>query len=220
MREIVLSPHLDDGVLSLGGFLYDEVKAGKEVEVWTFCCATPLGKSPEHYSKRRREDKEALKIIGAKPVHYGFMDALDRNKDGRPMYSNVFETVKPDDEESKWITVLLKTDLASDDKVFCPLAVGNHVDHVNVRNAVQNLRIPLTYYTDFPYIDYVPEKLDEAVVDLEKFPVSISPDGLSHWIAAMRKYESQALYPTQDITAQKITEYWAKINGVFLWRKQ
>jgi len=114
---------------------------------------------------------------------------------------------------------LLKMELGKDDSLMCPLAVGLHVDHVIVRQAAESVKMPITYYTDFPYVEYLPDALAPACTGMRGAPVTVSQDGLSHWIAAMREYKSQDLYPTQDITAQKITEYWAKINGVFLWRK-
>lgn len=41
MRWIYISPHLDDAVLSAGGLIYEQTRAGHEVEIWTFMCGFP-----------------------------------------------------------------------------------------------------------------------------------------------------------------------------------
>ena len=211
---------MDDAVLSLGGFLYDTVSWGASMEVWTFFCAVPRDKSSEHYTMRMNEDKEALKILGAKAVHFCFLDALDRkDAEFNKLYSTVFAPIHPEDHLVESIGTLIKMELEKGDALMCPLAVGLHVDHVVVRKAAESTGVPLTFFADFPYTEYLPDALEPASAGMQKTAVTVSPDGLSHWIAAMREYKSQNLYPTPDITAQKITEYWAKINGVFLWRK-
>ena len=221
MKTIYLSPHLDDAVLSCGGLIYDQVNAGMDVEVFTFMCAIPRETSSEKYTIRMKEDKEALKILGAKPIHYCFLDGLDRKDfEGNKLYSTVFSTVHPEDRTSLAITHLLKMQLESDDILMCPLAVGSHVDHVIIRKAGEDLGISLTYFVDFPYVEYLPDALDPAVLGLTETTADITSEGLSHWIDAMRKYVSQDLYPTPEITAQKIKEYWAKNKGVSLWRKE
>ena len=69
---VVISPHLDDAVLSLGGLIGREVAAGRSVEVWScFTEGPPLAEIPEHqrvfgdYSIRRAEDERALAVLGA-----------------------------------------------------------------------------------------------------------------------------------------------------------
>jgi len=41
MRNIYVSPHLDDAALSAGGFLYEQGHAGGETEIWTVMCGVP-----------------------------------------------------------------------------------------------------------------------------------------------------------------------------------
>ena len=220
MRTIYISPHLDDAVLSAGGLIFDQAKSGLNIEVWTFMCAIPREVSSEKYISRMLEDRTSLKILGAIPVHYCFLDAIDRKDfEGNKLYSTVFGPVNPNDKITPAITHLIKMELKPDDILICPLAVGLHVDHVIIRNACEELDVPLIYLIDFPYIEYLPDALEPAVVGLKKYPVAISQKGLSMWIAAMKEYRSQDLYPTQEITREKITEYWAKTNGIYLWEK-
>lgn len=222
MRKIFLSAHPDDAVLSCGGYIYDDDSEGVETEVWTFMCAIPAKQPPEGFLKRISEDTKAVRMLGAKPVHKGYLDALYREKkDGSRIYASVFDPMDPQDEgliES--VAKIITMNLRPEDRIMCPLAVGEHVDHTIMRRAAESLQLPLTYYTDFPYIEYVPEKLDAAIVGLEKFPNTITPRGLTEWLDAACAYESQQLYPTREITRLKIIEYWSKINGIFLWKRE
>src|SRR5262245_33163032 len=70
---VVLSPHLDDAVLSLGGLISREVALGRKVEVVScFTSGPPLDTiAPAHrifgdYSMRRAEDERAMAVLGAR----------------------------------------------------------------------------------------------------------------------------------------------------------
>lgn len=220
MRTVYLSPHLDDAVLSCGGLIYDQVQGGMEVEVYTFMCAIPRETSSEKYIRRMKEDMEALKILGAKPIHYCFLDALDRKDfEGNKFYQTVFSPIHLQDKTARAIANLLKMEFKPDIILMCPLAVGLHVDHAIIRRAAESLNVPVNYYIDFPYVEYLPDALEPATQGMVKIHTPVSEEGLIYWNRAMREYVSQDLYPTPDITAEKITEYWAKINGIYLWRK-
>src|SRR5438067_8967552 len=69
---VVVSPHLDDAVLSLGGTIAREIARGRRVAVMScFTAGPPLDTIPEarrvfgDYSIRRGEDERALAVLGA-----------------------------------------------------------------------------------------------------------------------------------------------------------
>ena len=69
---VVISPHLDDAVLSVGAYIADRVRSGEAVEVWTAFTGTPAaGTVPRglrrfaDYSARIAEDERALDLLGA-----------------------------------------------------------------------------------------------------------------------------------------------------------
>src|SRR5512145_2891689 len=116
MRWIYLSPHLDDAVLSAGGLIYDQTHSGIPVEIWTFMCGDPqLGDDISPFAQvqhfmwgfpsaeaairgRREEDRNAAAILGAKAVHFDFLDCIyRRGEDGEWLYSDVFGPPHPDD---------------------------------------------------------------------------------------------------------------------------
>ena len=216
MRLIYLSAHLDDAVLSCGGLIYKQVKAGMEVQVWTFFAATPEGKPPEHYQKRREEDMNATGLLGAKFVHFDYLDALDRG------YARVLQPLfREDDDLILSVSNILKADLRPDDRVFCPLAVGKHVDHVILRLVCESLNLSgVRYYIDFPYVEYLPDALEPAAEKMPHYVVHVSVNGLEKWKDAVCEYKSQDLYKTQAITRQKIADYWKPVHGIVLYEKE
>lgn len=215
MKRIYLSPHLDDAVLSCGGLIWDQVQAGEQVEIWTFFTAVQDGKDPQPYLNRIQEDLNATKYLGAKCRHLNFEDGFARG------HKEVTETITKEDEYLiSYITEELKKNIHKGDRVYCPLSVGNHVDHVLLRQAAEQTELISYYYIDFPYIDYVPETLVQTIQNLSSYSKCISTAGLVKWIEAVRLYKSQRVYETDDITASKISEYWDKTCGIVLWEKQ
>src|SRR5512140_2145170 len=100
MRWIYLSPHLDDAVFSAGGLIYDQARAGLPVEIWTFMAGYPdpqAGVSPlaqsiqtlwgfasaeETVRMRREEDQRAAALLGARTLHFDFLDCIYRRGAG------------------------------------------------------------------------------------------------------------------------------------------
>jgi len=81
-RIVVVSPHLDDGVLSLGASMASWVRRGAAVELLTVLGCDPASQAPaggwdarggfategESASARREEDRQACAVLGASPV--------------------------------------------------------------------------------------------------------------------------------------------------------
>ena len=143
MRWIYLSPHLDDAVLSAGGLVYDQTKAGLPVEIWSFMCGFPdeteltdfakvlhmvwgTGTAEETTRLRREEDIKAAAIVGAKPVHFDFLDCIyRRGKNGEALYTDIY--APPHEAEADLPAQIAQTLMAwlkLDDVVVCPLGIG------------------------------------------------------------------------------------------------
>jgi LmbE family N-acetylglucosaminyl deacetylase len=121
-----------------------------------------LGDAP--FAARRREDVSAVQMLGASHVHLGLLDAVYRlDAAGRSVYAKntVGVPVHPDDWRShkpvvrKTLEQVLHEQAGDDVQVFCPLAVGGHVDHIIVRQVTEDLVEPMriTYYEEYPYAD-------------------------------------------------------------------
>jgi LmbE family N-acetylglucosaminyl deacetylase len=87
-RVVVLSPHLDDAVLSLGAAIAATTRSGGEVKVVTALANDPASAAPaapwdsacgftsegDAARARRQEDRRACALVGAKPIWLPFKD--------------------------------------------------------------------------------------------------------------------------------------------------
>jgi LmbE family N-acetylglucosaminyl deacetylase len=173
----VLSPHLDDAVLSCGALLGHLAPQHRVTVVSVFTAAAPrpwslparralrdlgVGDAEELFGLRRAEDAEVLGGLGVTAVHLGFTDALFRRSGGRrPAY----RTFRFDALRGR--VAACDAGLAAEvgaragriaracgaRVVFAPLGIGRHVDHLITRRAAEltGLKLPIVYYSDFPY---------------------------------------------------------------------
>jgi LmbE family N-acetylglucosaminyl deacetylase len=139
-RVVVLSPHLDDAVLSLGAAVARWVAQGRHVEVWTAFTDAPAGAGPPRrlaafgaYRTRTAEDEQALAVLGARGLRLGFAERLWREPRPKtlaaafvgPRTATGF-TCLP--RLADVVAALLETGA----EVYAPLGIGQHVDHLEV----------------------------------------------------------------------------------------
>jgi LmbE family N-acetylglucosaminyl deacetylase len=149
---LVLSPHLDDAVLSCSSLM-----ASRRSLIATFFTAGDAS-----YEARRAEDFEAAKILGASARHLGFRDAPFRSVLYRSFLGIVAGPADPLLKVEKALAGLLEE--LDPELVLAPLGVGNHVDHRLLRNAAAKLVRPerLLFYEDLPYA-FVKDQIDFTV---------------------------------------------------------
>lgn len=196
-RIVVVSPHLDDGILSLGASIASWSRAGATVELLTVFGCDPASAAPaggwdrrggfategESARARREEDRRACALVGATPVWLPF-GSVDYERHG------------DDDDVRRAVEVAADgTDLA-----LVPGFPLTHPDHVSlVRTLAGGLggrRVAL--YAEQPYTrragteprvpDWVSEAVDgpSAFVSLRARP----RDRIAKW-RAIRSYRSQ-----------------------------
>lgn len=238
MRWIFISPHLDDAVLSAGGLIYDLTRSGARVETWTLSCGFPppgevspmaqllhfqwgFSSAEETVRLRRAEDERAAAIVGAQPVHFDFLDCIyRRSPDGEWLYPmSVFEPPHAADSDlPAQMTAVLASRLQPEDVILCPLAIGSHVDHVNVRRAAEGLGRPLVYFADIPYLLDHPEELEPATRQMQAEVRAVSRAGLTAWVEGIAAYASQisTLFDPPDSMKAKIEAYGQ--TGLRLWK--
>jgi LmbE family N-acetylglucosaminyl deacetylase len=240
MRWIFLSPHLDDAVLSAGGLIYEQTRAGIPVEIWTLMCGfapeedvSPFAQAlhtlwgfasaQETTEMRRKEDRRAAALVGATPVHFDFLDCIyRRGSDGGWLYSEVFVPPHPEDGTlPSRIAEAISARLHPDDVLVCQLSVGSHVDHVLVRQAAELLGRPLLYDIDVPYIFIRPEELLPKSAGMKESIHAVSETGLSAWKEAALAYKSQIpllgeAFDTPEKAQASIQAYWAQVAGLRL----
>ncbi len=238
MRWIYLSPHLDDAVLSAGGLLYQKARAGMEVEIWTLVSGFPpdeelspfaqaihfqwgISSPVEVVRARRAEDEKAAKIIGAKTLHFDFLDCIyRRGKNGDWLYAGIF--VPPHEEEAGLPAQMAETiaaQLAPDDVLLCQLGIGSHVDHLLTRRAAELLQRPLIYVADLPYLFRAPEELAPQVAALQETLRPIDSQALKAWQDGVAQYASQigSLFEDEADMRAKIARYAEENKGLRTW---
>lgn len=149
---LVLSPHLDDAVLSCGHFLFAHpstavvtVLAGAPDALHEGYNSKTTGKpyAPDAISVRRDEDRKAMDFLGATPV---WLDLLDADYAAYRPPTDYGDVIR--DEIGRVLSEMRPK------SVFAPLGLM-HADHLAVSEACLELAInsPFTWYLymDLPY---------------------------------------------------------------------
>lgn len=167
MNKILLvSPHLDDAILSAGCVLADRPNA---VVVTVFAgnpqdaefCSTPydlscgFGDAAGAMAQRREENSLATALLNAAAINLEFVDE---------QYGEPAKTEDITNELQKMV------DRGNYDYILAPLGLG-HPDHIQTCEAVRNIK------TDLPI--YLWEDLPLRVVEPELVPARLAELGLS-----------------------------------------
>lgn len=239
MRWIYISPHLDDAVLSAGGLIYEQTRAGLPVEIWTMMCGFPpegelsqlaqvlhhqwgFSSAEEAVRLRRAEDDQAASIVGAKTVHFDFLDCIyRRGVDGNWLYPlEVFVPPLPEEADlPAQIAAAISARLQPDDVLVGQFAIGRHVDHVTVRRAVERLNLPIWYDADIPYLFNNPSELAPNTAGMREAPQAVTESGLEAWLEGISAYQSQlsSLFESPEKLFEAIRAYGWDERGISLW---
>jgi LmbE family N-acetylglucosaminyl deacetylase len=120
------------------------------------------------FKERAKEDEEVFGSLGIRTVHLGFIDAAWRKKkEGRRWmgilpelvhlypfrFCKYMKKLHPEDrvmmEKIRKRLAPLVTD--PDAPVLCPMAIGNHIDHIITKEICMGLFKTLLFWSDFPY---------------------------------------------------------------------
>jgi LmbE family N-acetylglucosaminyl deacetylase len=221
--HLFVSPHLDDAILSCGGTIRQIASSGKRVVVATLITEdlpghqplTPLarrnhrqwGGGDAPFALRRQEDIRATESLGAEHIHLGLLDAIyRRTKDGEPLYLKDIVNIPLHQEDPLYFEPMVKEKLTAllqsfDNqtvKIYSPLALAMHVDHIIIRHAVETIAdaADICYYEEFPYITR-PHVFDRW---------QLSPDGSQEWT-------SRTIALSED-------EIKARITGISFYKTQ
>jgi LmbE family N-acetylglucosaminyl deacetylase len=241
MRWIYISPHFDDAVLSCGGLIWEQTHTGIPVEIWTICAGDPppgplspfaqamhdtwqTGSAEETVALRRIEDQNSCRRVGARAVHFPVPDCIyRRTTTGSLLYPDgIFGGLSPrDGAVIDEIVNLLSSRLGQYDVLVSPLTIGRHVDHINVRIALERLGRPLWYYADIPYLFRHPEQLAEASAGLVSKTFYVSAEGLQAWQESIAAHKSQVgmLFDDDADMRHKIRQYAQQNDGLRLWER-
>jgi LmbE family N-acetylglucosaminyl deacetylase len=203
MKICIVSPHIDDAVLSCGIFIQRRVAAGDEILV------VDIFTKGKNDTRRANEEKEAMARIGATGYILDEFDAPDRD----PRYKSTKELFLGDMKDVPenflaHVTQRLETFFREHGiglAVF-PLAAGTHIDHRIAHEAGRRIKsVPVKYYEDRPYILWpgiLQGRMNEIGSDAVLPRVSREQmEGalgdyyyLTHFVPADRRHETLPMY--------------------------
>jgi LmbE family N-acetylglucosaminyl deacetylase len=211
LHVLAISPHLDDAAFSAGATLATLIAHGHKVTLATAFTASVepasdfalayqaelgVSRGVDVMAMRRVEDMEAAARLGVhRLVHFPFPEAQYRGYDS---VEALYGPLREDDDVAPDLHAALDV-LGDFDLILAPLALGDHVDHRQLRRALglpgrwddppavgRFSRGPLALWRDTPHVlhgDDQPTPGDDAVV--------ISGDALERKLAACACYASQ-----------------------------
>ena len=172
---LAISPHPDDALLSAGATLAAAVAVGCDVCVFTvfagdpqpplsapalaFHAACRLGQDAA--AVRRAEDAVAVELLGARPLHGTFLDALYRRVGSDWLCTWLGEHLQPELAHEPELERAVSDEIGDligelrPDLVWTCAALGHHVDHRLVRaaatSACARTATELALWEDLPY---------------------------------------------------------------------
>lgn len=175
---------------------------------------------------RRAEDRRACEIVGAGWRHFDLPDCIyRRGSDGAPLYASreaIFGPLAAEEASRvEGLRTQLDAALQPGDVVYCPLSVGQHVDHQLTRRAAEQHGGPLNYYADLPYV------LDSEAGLAGLLPPAVVPrcepisaPALAAWAAAAAAYASQlhSFWADEAALQAALATYCAAHGGLRLWQ--
>lgn len=234
--HLYLSPHFDDAVLSCGGQIERYASAGQSILVVTITGGDPPdepvsetvralhqrwaesgGAAEAMVAQRRAEDHAALAVLRAGALHLSFLDCIYRcgPEAGVALYPGPADMFgPPNPADAATVDALAETlrALPPAGRVYAPLGVGGHVDHLTTRGAAERVFTELAYYEDYPYT-MRPGALAEVLPPAARGEwaaetVWLTAGALAAKIAAVAAYKSQlsSFFTGPDDLARKLRE--------------
>lgn len=216
--NLIISPHIDDAFLSLGGMIArDSSRPQKVLDIFSTSKFAPRSKCPKGdvdcVSKIRKEEElENCKSVRAEVEFLQFSDSELRGYPPDPEFTSL-EFERPLQEEIKR-DILARMEQSK--RVFFPLGIGRHIDHAIVNKVGLELiqdesALQKTYfYEDLPYAARKERKysLMDTTVDTSRIQQHLIPFSWRTKWKMCRNYESQF----SDKTYRRILGYGKRIN--------
>ncbi len=174
LSHIYLSPHLDDAVLSCGGMIHRQTRAGERVIVVTVCAGDPPPGPLSEFAQRlhqrwqtpsevaavrRAEDLNALAVLAAEGIHLPVPDCIYRTDPatGQHLYASEASLFGALHSPEAALARTLAGEIAGvvrgarPGRLYVPLGIGQHVDHQLTRRAAEQAGGVWAYFEDYPY---------------------------------------------------------------------
>jgi len=234
---LVLSPHLDDAAFSVGPLLAQLsgrarivvatvfTKTVSKLTDFALSCQLDKGIPAEvdYMAIRRKEDIEWSKRIGVEILHGPFMEAPHRGyQSAKDLFGPVLETDRLEDLLGKWFVDLAEKLKPS--AIFCPIGVGNHIDHIWVRKVAEGLfhcKIPMFLFKDQPYSSKFNSFCINDYSNIEhlwregKVPLCCSSISRAQFAAAAYETQISFQFGTDDLMKITLGQAWMPHLSLF-----
>lgn len=211
----IMSPHLDDGVLSCGEFIKKVIDAGHDVTIVTVFTGYPKAGelsdaaklyharcflSDDSMEVRKIEDKQACNFLGCKVLHLSYFECLYRkNNSGEFIYPNlssIYYLNSQDGDMERRLLIDLPIIMRNYDYIFAPIGLGKHADHLLLNKVIERWGITcnkkIFYYEEIPYLCYMQEEGEEVFVRGKKsYIIDVSEAQWQAKVQAILYYRSQ-----------------------------
>ena len=198
---VIVSPHRDDGSLSLGGLMVARAREEAHMVCNVFTVSSWLGKDfsaaplRQVSALRAAEERLSLQVLGAMGVGLGLWEADIRNYHRRSTenYSEPEDYVFDGDpnlrslgeRDSVRLGLRQLMDTLGPRRIYFPLGLGSHIDHIFLRDVGKDQAASLRgapphcevyFYEDLPYASYEHVDVLHAASAEEMGDVALVPE--------------------------------------------
>ncbi len=233
--HVFLSPHMDDTTLSCGGLIAHLNAQGEPVMVVNLMSGYPPDPLPESplirelharwnaedspIDQRREEERQANSCLGVRSLLFmDIPDCIYRTHNGIALYVNgdadIFGTVHPHDPAPAQLSIIT---LPPNARIYAPLAIRGHVDHILVRDWAMRYVEPerLMLYEDYPYAENNTwREAALAVFDLKPHVVQVTSREFDYKCDAITCYASQisTFWHSTEQMRQRLHAYMTSVG--------
>jgi len=244
-QHIYFSPHLDDAIYSCGGRIFRQRSHGEAVTVLNFLAGHPTegrltpfaqqyhnmwGNASDPIALRLGEDSRALGLWEVQAIYWGTSDAIYRKVNQEAVYPDLSALFgPPHPEDAKALMCFWKNawhDLGfvpEQVHLYAPLAAGNHVDHVLVREFAKWLKQQgwqVWFYEDFPHA-YDTTTLQKALTEFGEVQWHCFTEliDVKEKVKAMCMYESQIsmMFADREDMEKRVKDFTAERAAAIHW---
>ncbi|CAK3841142.1 putative GlcNAc-PI de-N-acetylase [Vibrio crassostreae] len=235
-KIVVLSPHPDDVVWSLGGWL-EKLSHYHLVQIVTLFDGDPeplaeqlIKQTPKQKwrqltdaSFRRKEDSKAIASLNCHHISLGNPEAALRLVDSQFEYEEIDDIFTHGNNiASHQIISELKSQIIAllqpKDIVIAPFAIGGHTDHLITFAIAKELENRTAWYAEFPYALSLSTDQVDALCQRQKLDVEpkLYSCCWNTWITAAMQYRSQVLrlFSGRQRFTQQLAQFALQDNGI------
>ena len=203
-RLLIVSPHMDDAILSCSGIILNRKQQGDKILVLTVFSKQPskvnsfakemmaqMDIKRDYNTSRKEEDLKIFKKYGIQSQHLDLIDGMFFSNSMEELFGGKTREINIDQ-------LYTKIEEFKPDEVYLPAGIGDHIDHIAISEFSKELlskRLKIFFYEDFPYSlskKKTEERLDSLKKEflLKQRVVDIT-DNIKEKIEMIKLYKSQ-----------------------------